>query len=104
MSDEENDEPQIRSRPRPYELVEDRRVVETAAETARELVFSRFDTPAVEDLDVTVTFEDGILEIDVYLDVPEPGLADPEQVADDAALAARRAVDELIADAANDDA
>jgi hypothetical protein len=52
----------------------------------------------VRDVDVTVTFEDGILEVDVYLDVPDPGIRDPDQVADDAAVAARRAVDRLFAD------
>jgi hypothetical protein len=86
------------SRDRPYERVDDERVTSTAAEAAEGLIFSRFDKSEVSDLDVTVTFEDGILEVDVYLDVPEPGVADPEQVADDAALAAQRAVDELFAD------
>jgi hypothetical protein len=94
MSEDTNDD---ESGVRPYELVADERITNTAAEAAEELIFSRFDTDDVADFDVTVTFEDGILEVDVYLDVPEPGLADPEQVADDAALAARRAVDELFA-------
>ncbi|PSQ19402.1 DUF3194 domain-containing protein [Halobacteriales archaeon QS_8_69_26] len=88
---------------RPYELVDDERVVRVAAEAAEDLVFSRFDTADVADLDVTVTFEDGILEVDVYLNVPEPGIADPDRVADDAALAARRAVDELVAEAGDPD-
>jgi hypothetical protein len=91
--DDGDDQP----RDRPYELVDDGRVTETAAEAAEDLIFSRFDNAEVADMDVTVTFEDGILEVDVYIDVPDPGLADPEQVADDAALAARRAVDELFA-------
>jgi hypothetical protein len=42
---------------------------------------------------VTVSYEDGVLEVDVYLDA-EGG--NPEQVADDAALAARGAVDDLL--------
>ncbi len=77
---------------------DDRAVVETGAAAARDVVFSRFDNSEVRDVDVTVTFEDEILEVDVYLDVPDPGVRDPEQVADDAAVAARRAVDRLFAD------
>jgi len=68
-------------------------VVNTAATAAEDVVFSRFDRSAVADLDVTVTFEDDTLEVDVYLDAD--GRADPERVADDAALAARSAVDDL---------
>ena len=78
-------------------MVSDETVVETAAEAAEDVVFSRFDRSTVEDLDVTVTFEDGILEVDVYLDAPE-GRADADRVADDAALAARGAVDDLFAE------
>jgi len=78
-------------------MVSDETVVETAAEAAEGVVFSRFDRSAVEDLDVTVTFEDGILEVDVYLDAPA-GRPDADRVADDAALAARGAVDDLLAD------
>jgi len=77
-------------------MVSDETVVETAAEAAEDVVFSRFDRSAVEDVDVTVTFEDGILEVDVYLNAPE-GRADADRVADDAALAARGAVDDLLA-------
>ena len=73
---------------------DDETVVRTAAEAAEDVVFSRFGRSTVTDLDVTVTFEDGTLEVDVYLDAPD-GRADPERVADDAALAARSAVDEL---------
>jgi len=78
-------------------MVSDETVVETAAEAAEDVVFSRFDRSAVEDVDVTVTFEDGVLEVDVYLNAPE-GRADADRVADDAALAARGAVDDLFAD------
>lgn len=80
----------------------DEEVVQTAAEAAEGLVFSRYKQSDVRDLDVTVSFEDGILEVDVYLNAPtlegdgEDGDdTDPEQVADDAALAAREAVDDL---------
>jgi hypothetical protein len=69
-------------------------VVRTAARAAEDVVFSRFDHDEVDNLDVTVAFEDGILEVDVYLDAD--GHRDPERVADDAALAARAAVDDLL--------
>ncbi len=71
-------------------------VVQTASDAAEGYVFSQYKQSAVRDLDVTVTFEDGVLEVDVYLNVPgDEETADPEQVADNAALAAREAVDEL---------
>jgi hypothetical protein len=77
----------------------DEAVVNTASEAAEGLVLSRFKQSDVRDLDVTVTFEDGVLEVDVYLNAPEAeGDLDPEQVADDAALAAQSAVDELFAE------
>jgi hypothetical protein len=79
----------------------DEEVVQTAAEAAEGLVLSRYKQSDVRDLDVTVTFEDGVLEVDVYLNAPE-GDADEQQVADDAALAARAAVDELFAADAED--
>jgi hypothetical protein len=72
----------------------DEEVVETAAEAAEGLVFSRYKQSEVDDLDVTVTFEDGVLEVDVYLNAPSD-TRDPERVADDAALTARSAVDDL---------
>lgn len=75
----------------------DDEVVRTAAEAAEDVVFSRFDRSTVADLDVTITFEDDVLEVDVYLDAPE-ARGDPERVADDAALAARSAVDDLLAE------
>jgi hypothetical protein len=72
----------------------DEEVVRTAAEAAEGVVFSRYSQSEVDDLDVTVTFEDGMLEVDVYLNAPSD-TRDPEQVADDAALAAQSAVDDL---------
>lgn len=83
---------------RPGDTPDDETVVETGAAAARDLVFSRFDTDEVRDVDVMVRFENDVLEVDVYLDVPDPGVRDPELVADDAALAARRAVDRLFED------
>ncbi|WP_276258290.1 DUF3194 domain-containing protein [Haloglomus litoreum] len=77
----------------------DEAVVNTASEAAEGLVLSRFKQSDVRDLDVTVTFEDGVLEVDVYLNAPDADAdLDPEQVADDAALAAQDAVDELFAE------
>jgi hypothetical protein len=72
----------------------DDEVVQTAAEAAENVVLSRFDNSAIDDLDVTVTFEDAVLEVDVYVHASE-GDADEDRVADDAALAARGAVDDL---------
>jgi hypothetical protein len=74
----------------------DEEVVATASEAAEGLVFSRYTRSDVEDLDVTVTFEEGVLDLDVYLNAPaEP---DPEIVAEEAVMAAESAVDELFAD------
>jgi hypothetical protein len=75
----------------------DDEVVQTAAEAAEGLILSRLSNSAVKDLDVTVSFEDAVLDVDVYLNAPEA--ADEEQIADDAALAARSAVDELFDEA-----
>ena len=72
----------------------DDEVVQTAADAAENVVFSRVDVGKLEDIDVTVTFEDGILDVDVYVNAPESSV-DERRVADDAALAARGAVDEL---------
>jgi hypothetical protein len=77
---------------------DDEEVVRTAAEAAEGVVFANYRQSAVRDLDVTVTFEEGVLEVDVYLNAPEAeaeGKADPDAVADEAARAARAAVDDL---------
>ncbi|AFZ71862.1 hypothetical protein [Natronobacterium gregoryi] len=74
----------------------DEAVVQTASEAAEELIFSRYKQSIVRDYDVTAIFEDGVLEVDVYLNAPdEEDGPDPDRVADDAAIAAREAVDEL---------
>ncbi len=78
----------------PADDPDDAEVVRTAAQAAEDVVFSRYDRSEIDDLDVTVTFDDGILEVDVYLHAG--GRQDPDQVADDAALAARGAVDDLL--------
>jgi len=72
---------------------DDETVVDAAATAAENVIFSRYDQTEVRDLDVMVSFEDDQLEVDIYLDAPE----DAKQVADDAVLAARRAVDDLLA-------
>ncbi len=74
----------------------DETVVRTASDAAEGVIFSQYKQSDVRDYDVTVVFEDGVLEVDVYLNAPEgEDEPDPERVADDAALAARHAVDEL---------
>lgn len=77
------------------EAPSDTDVVQAAAEAAEGVVFSRLDRADVDDLDVTVSFEDRLLEVDVYINAPD-ALADVDQVAEDATLAARAAVDELL--------
>lgn len=82
-------------------MVTDENVVQTASDAAEGVIFSRYKQSHVKDVDVTVTFEDGILDVDIYLNVPDDGGSgdadDPEQVTEDAALAAQTAVDELFA-------
>ena len=73
-------------------------VVETAATAAEDVIFSRYGASSVTDLDVSVSYEEGVLEVDVYLEADEDGV-DAERVADDAAMAARAAVDDLFAEA-----
>jgi len=75
----------------------DETVVETAADAAEGIIFDRYKQSSVRDMDVTVTFEEGVLEVDVYLDAPNDE-ADPDVVADEAARTAQSAVDELFAD------
>jgi hypothetical protein len=75
-------------------MVTDERVVRAAVEAAESVLFSRFDRSDLDDLDIAVSFEDGVLDVDVYLNAPEAD--DAEAVADEAALAAREAVDDLL--------
>ena len=75
----------------------DETVVQTAAEAAEGLVFARFANSDVKDLDITVGFEDGILDVDVYLNTVDDADADPDAVAQAAVEAAESAVDELFA-------
>lgn len=69
-------------------------IVEIAASAAKNVVFSRYSQSELRDFDVTVRFEDHQLEVDVYLDLPDDKEA--ARLADDAALAARGAVDDLL--------
>lgn len=78
------------------EMPTDEEVVQTAAAAAEGVIFSQYKQSEVTDLDVTVSFEEGMLDIDVYLNAPDD--PDPERVVDDAALAAQDAVDELFAE------
>lgn len=70
----------------------DEEVVRTAAEAAEGLIFSRYRRSEVDDLNVTVRFEDGVFKVDVYLNVEDD---EAEQVAEEAVLAAESAVDDL---------
>jgi len=71
-------------------------VVETAAEAATGLVRSRYPQSEIRDLDVTVTFDDGRLSVEVYVDAPDD--PDPASVANEAVDAAEAAVDDLFED------
>jgi hypothetical protein len=75
----------------------DQAVVQTAAEAAEGVVFARFQSSSVKDLDITVGFDDGILDVDVYLNTVDDTDEDPEAVAHEAIEAAEEAVDELFA-------
>lgn len=71
----------------------DAAVVQTAVDAAEAVIFSRYDRSEIDDIDVGIAFTDGQLSIDIYLNVPDD---EADQVVDDAALAARAAVDELL--------
>lgn len=71
---------------------DDRVVVETAVEAAESVVLARYSRSEIRDLDIAVSFEEGVLSVDIYLDAP----GDADRVVDDAALAARAAVDDLL--------
>ncbi|ELZ91904.1 hypothetical protein C440_16369 [Haloferax mucosum ATCC BAA-1512] len=74
----------------------DEEVVQAAAEAAEGLIFARFKQSRVTDFDVTVTFEDGVLDVDVYINAPDDA-EDADAVAEEAAKTAQEAVDELFA-------
>lgn len=72
----------------------DTAIVEAAREAAESVIYGRIDRSDIRDLDVTISYEEEILEVDIYIDAPDTTV-DIQQVADDAALAAQAAVDEL---------
>lgn len=74
----------------------DDEVVRAASGAAEGVVFARYKRSAVRDLDITVSFEEGVLDVDIYLNAPDE--PDPEAVAEEAVLAAESAVDALFAD------
>lgn len=73
----------------------DEEVVSTAAEAAEGVIFDRYKQSNVRDFDVTVTFEDGVLDVDVYVNVPEDVGPPADGVAEKAAQTAGEAVDDL---------
>ncbi len=75
----------------------DEAIVEAASDAAEGVILSRYKQSDVTDLDVTVRFESGTLEIDVYLNAPDE--PDPDAVAREAIEAAEAAVDELFENA-----
>ncbi|GGM68560.1 putative amino acid-binding ACT domain protein [Halarchaeum rubridurum] len=77
-------------------MVDDETVVQTAAEAAEGYLFSRVKQSDVRDLDVAVTFEDGVLTMDVYVNAPAADV-DEDELADEAARVGREAVDDLFA-------
>lgn len=76
----------------------DETVVQTAAEAAEAVIFDRVERDELADYDVTVVFEDKQLEVDVYVHAPDSPVS-TEQLTEDAATAAREAVDELFGQA-----
>ena len=73
----------------------DEAVVDTAAEAAEGLVLSRLQNSSITDLDITVSFEDGVLDLDVYLNTSDDAEADADAVVEEAIDAAESAVDDL---------
>lgn len=77
----------------------DGEVVRVASEAAEGVVLDRYRQSELRDFDVTVAFEDGVLDVDVYVNPPADADLDPDRVVDEAARAARDAVDELFGEA-----
>ncbi|RLM59680.1 DUF3194 domain-containing protein [Halobellus sp. Atlit-31R] len=75
----------------------DEEVVQTAAEAAEGVIFAHYKQSELTDFDVTVTFEDGVLDVDVYVNAPDETDESADAVADEAARAAGEAVDDLFA-------
>ena len=77
-------------------MVDPEAVVETASEAAHGYVFSRLTKSSVDDIDVAVSFEDEILEVEVSIVAPNAE-ANLEAIAEEAVRVAGDAVDELFA-------
>lgn len=73
-------------------------IVEAAAAAAEGVILERYRQSELRDLDVTVQFTDGVLDVDVYLNPPADADEDPEAVVEAAVEAAEAAVDDLFAD------
>jgi len=54
-------------------MLTDEEVVQTAAEAAEGVILSHYRQSELTDFDVTVTFEEGVLDVDVYVNAPESG-------------------------------
>jgi hypothetical protein len=76
----------------------DEEVVSAASEAAEGVILDYYKQSELTDFDVTVEFEDAVLDIDVYVNPPEDAEPDADAVADEAARAAGDAVDELFDD------
>ncbi|MFW6384165.1 MAG: DUF3194 domain-containing protein [Halodesulfurarchaeum sp.] len=70
-------------------------VVETASQAVHGYIFSRLSKSDVEDLDVTVSFEERVLEVDVSIVAPATD-ADLDQIVEDASRIAGEAVEDLL--------
>lgn len=79
----------------PGDQYTDEEIVNRASEAAESVIFDRFHRSEVSDVDITVTFSDSVLEVDVYVNVPDDREA-AQEVAETATQAARSAVDELL--------
>ena len=77
-------------------------VVSAASEAAEGVILDHYKQSELTDFAVTVEFEGGVLDIDVSVNPPEDAESDADAVADEAALAAGDAVDDLF-DAADNE-
>jgi len=72
----------------------DEEVVRAAAAAAEGVILDRYKQSELDDFDVTVSFDDGVLDVDVYVNPPDDA-GDADAVANEAARAAGDAVDDL---------
>ncbi|MFB6092408.1 MAG: DUF3194 domain-containing protein [Haloquadratum sp.] len=82
----------------------DEEVVETASEAAEGVILDHYKQSELVDFDVTVMFNEGVLDVDVYVNAPEDAESNADAVAEEAAQTARDAVDELFESDGGDDA